>query len=76
MQVNLKFHKPKLFGVLMVANMDQAKARSGLVGEENSGFEWGKSAIESIALLKKYGEPGTSRFETGDLGGSEKITLG
>ena len=54
MQVNLRFNKPVLFGLLAVKNMEQAKERAGLVGNENSGFEWGKSAIQSVALQRKY----------------------
>ena len=54
MQVNLKFGKPVLFGVLAVRNMEQAKERAGIVGDENCGFEWGKSAIQSVALQRKY----------------------
>ena len=54
MQVQLKFNKPVLFGILPVLNMEQAKARCGLTSKENYGFEWGKSAIHSVELMRKY----------------------
>jgi 6,7-dimethyl-8-ribityllumazine synthase len=54
MQAQLKCNKPVLFGILPVMSMEHAKARCGMTCKENYGFEWGKSAIRSVELMRKY----------------------
>jgi 6,7-dimethyl-8-ribityllumazine synthase len=49
MDVQLKFSKPIGFGVLMCDDLEQAIARSGVLGsKEDKGFD---SAIAALALL-------------------------
>jgi len=57
MRLNLDFAKPVTYGVLTVLNEDQAKQRAGLLpGHSNCGPEWADTCIESVLLVRKYGD--------------------
>lgn len=63
MSVQLQTSCPVVYGVLNCMNEDQVKARSS--GDNNHGYDWGKTAVE-MALL---------RNEALDIKGSEKSAL-
>lgn len=49
MSVQLQTQTPVVYGVLNCMNEDQVKARSS--GDNNHGYDWGKTAVE-MALLR------------------------
>jgi 6,7-dimethyl-8-ribityllumazine synthase len=54
-QLNIKFSKPIIFGVLTTENMEQAKARAG--GKHgNKGVEAAVTAIKMLVLKKSFSE--------------------
>ena len=51
MELNLRAHKPVVFGVLTTDTLEQADARSGQ-GSDNKGYEAGMAAVEMVTLMK------------------------
>ncbi len=49
MDLNIQCRKPVIFGVLTCLNEEQARTRSS--GENNHGYDWGKSAVEMALLV-------------------------
>ena len=49
MKLNVETGTPVIFGVLTCLNTEQARARS--VGDNNHGYDWGRSAVE-MALFR------------------------
>ena len=58
-KVNLKYNLPIMFGILMVHNLEQALARSQFLDEKpfpyelNLGYDWAKSAIETLLEINR-----------------------
>ena len=53
MNVGLETGVPTIFGVLTCLNQEQAAARSQ-DNEKNSGYSWGKSAVEMAHGMKHW----------------------
>ena len=49
MKLNVETGTPVIFGVLTCLNTEQARARS--VGDNNHGYDWGRSAVEMALLM-------------------------
>ena len=73
MNVQLNSNLPVVYGILNCMNEDQVKSRS--TGDNNHGYDWGKTAVE-MALLRNEAlnikEPKASKLA--DVGFDKKDT--